>query len=135
MSNVLHQSVKEGDTVDIAAPFGDFYLRPELASASTPLVFLSAGVGQTAVVAMLNSQLASARPLTYATVARNRRVLAFNAHLCDAANKHNVAYRLFLSSPEDAVVGKDYDFEGRMTLAPIRDVLHLADPSTEYLYV
>ncbi|MFF4594324.1 MOSC domain-containing protein [Amycolatopsis sp. NPDC001319] len=56
-STYVHDVLKAGDTLDAAAPRGDFVLEP----GSGPVVLLSAGVGVTPVLAMLH-QLAAEEP-------------------------------------------------------------------------
>jgi len=50
-STYLHQHVRVGDLLDVAAPRGTFLL----AQADAPVLLLSAGVGATPVLAMLNA--------------------------------------------------------------------------------
>jgi ferredoxin-NADP reductase/MOSC domain-containing protein YiiM len=59
-SNFLHQSVRVGDRIDSSAPRGSFVLSND----TTPVVFLSAGIGITPLLAMLHAaaQQASATP-------------------------------------------------------------------------
>ena len=54
LSTLLHDTVREGDTLELAHPFGEFVL----AAGTAPTVLLSAGVGATPLVAMLNTLLA-----------------------------------------------------------------------------
>ena len=49
-SGQLHQTLNEGDVINISHPFGDFFLHEER---NTPVVLISAGVGQTPMQAML----------------------------------------------------------------------------------
>ncbi|MBP8223549.1 MAG: NO-inducible flavohemoprotein, partial [Aeromonas sp.] len=56
VSNLLHDHLQVGDKVDLMPPTGDFFLQ---ASASTPVVLLSAGVGLTPMLSMLNQLLSS----------------------------------------------------------------------------
>ena len=51
MSNHLHESLKEGDCIDVSAPLGDF----TLADDTRPVALVAAGVGITPILAMLNS--------------------------------------------------------------------------------
>ncbi|MET9231692.1 MOSC domain-containing protein [Lentzea sp. NPDC003310] len=51
VSTWLHDHVKAGDTLEVAAPRGEFVLRP----GDEPVVLLSAGVGITPVLAMLHA--------------------------------------------------------------------------------
>ncbi|WLI75936.1 NO-inducible flavohemoprotein [Kosakonia sp. H02] len=51
VSNWLHNEAKAGDIVHLAAPAGDFFMD---VAANTPVSLISAGVGQTPMLAMLN---------------------------------------------------------------------------------
>lgn len=70
VSSYLHDRLHVGDTIDVSAPRGEF----TLASGDTPVVFLSAGIGATPVLAMLQSlSLAtSRREIWWIYGARNR---------------------------------------------------------------
>ena len=118
----------------MACPYGDFFYTPSTTAPNAPLVLLSAGVGQTALLSILNSQLDNtSKPITYATVARDEKVHAFGDYLRGIAKEHkNVTYKTFYSSPRKAVQGKDYDLKGRMDLSKIKDNLHLDDQTTAY---
>ncbi|VEA69555.1 Nitric oxide dioxygenase [Serratia rubidaea] len=52
VSNYLHQKAQEGDVIDIAPPHGDFFLD---VTPNTPVALISAGVGQTPMLGMLNT--------------------------------------------------------------------------------
>lgn len=141
MSNVLHKDYQEGSIVNVASPYGDFYYAPSSSSPTAPLILLSAGVGQTPVMSMLNAQLvknnepdAPVKPITYITVARSPKVRAFKEHVKKLSDVHeNVKSRIFYSRPTDDVVeGKDYDFKGRMDLDKIKEDLYLGDKTAEY---
>ena len=68
-SSYLRQQVKAGDLLDVAAPRGTFLL----ADADTPVLLVSAGVGATPVLAMLQALAAehSRRPVWWLHAARN----------------------------------------------------------------
>ena len=57
-STYLHNQVRVGDLLDVAAPRGNFTLQP----GEKPVVLLSAGVGATPVLAMLHSLAAEISP-------------------------------------------------------------------------
>ena len=71
MSNFLHDRVHEGDTVELAPPFGDFFLD----DTQSPAVLISAGVGVTPLASMLHTILGSPapRPVSWVQVVRSRR--------------------------------------------------------------
>ncbi|WWC87451.1 uncharacterized protein L201_002340 [Kwoniella dendrophila CBS 6074] len=137
MSNLLHEKLHEGSIIDVASPYGDFFYEPSLIEPNAPLVLISAGVGQTALLSILNSQLENKeKPINYITVARNKKVHAFGNYIRGKVLKENpnVSYKVFYSSPEEGsdLSGKDYDVKGRMNLNQIKDNLYLDDKSTEY---
>lgn len=52
VSNLLHDNVQQGDVVELSHPAGEFYLANDNES---PLVLISAGIGLTPMLSMLNS--------------------------------------------------------------------------------
>ena len=113
----LHDHVEPGDVIDVGAPRGMFTLDP---GGDEPVVLLSAGVGVTPVLAMLESLSAAAseREVWWIHGARNRAEHAF----ADAARRHLAALpgarsHIRYSRPAASdVPGRDYDAEGRVTL-------------------
>jgi ferredoxin-NADP reductase/MOSC domain-containing protein YiiM/ferredoxin len=109
-SRYLHDHVKAGDVVDVAAPRGAFVLR----DGTDPVVLLSAGVGATPVLAMLHA-LASgraARPVWWVHGARNREEQAFAAEVDVLLAELPDAHRLVAFS-----AGPGGDVSGRLDLA------------------
>ncbi len=76
-SNYLHDAVKEGDTLEVLAPSGEF----QLTTATRPLVLLTGGVGITPAISMLDVAAASGRPVEFIHAALNSKVHAFRAHV------------------------------------------------------
>ena len=119
-STYLHQRVKVGDVLDVAAPRGTFLLK----DADTPVLLLSAGVGATPVLAMLQALAVQRSPRTvwWLHAARDGASHPFAvqartllAHL--PAGRSFVAY----SAPRDTDrLGVDYTFAGRFDLGQIR---------------
>lgn len=105
VSTYLH-SLKVGDKVDFIPPAGDFVLN----TASTkPLVLISAGVGQTAILTMLEAALAdSTRPITYIHTAKDEAAHAFKQHV----------ERLAASHPGRVTIHTWYSRAGRGRLTP-----------------
>jgi ferredoxin-NADP reductase/MOSC domain-containing protein YiiM len=118
VSRHLHDRVRSGDVLEVAAPRGLFTLH----AGSEPVVLVSAGVGATPVLAMLESLAGSEREVWWVHGARNRAEHAF----ADEARRHLLALpaarsHVRYSRPAASdVPGRDYDAEGRVTL----DVLH-----------
>lgn len=80
VSNQLHDKVEVGDTILLSAPAGDFKLNPALINQNKiPLVLISAGVGVTPVLSMLETQVRenSERPIIWAYACQNFEHHAF----------------------------------------------------------
>jgi ferredoxin-NADP reductase/MOSC domain-containing protein YiiM/ferredoxin len=115
-SRYLHERVKVGDLLDVAAPRGDFVLR----EGTRPVVLLSAGVGATPVLAMLHALARdrSSRSVWWLHGARNHDEHAFGAEvdglLATLPNTHRlVAY----SKPTNpGAASADHDLSGRLDL-------------------
>lgn len=116
----LRERVHVGDTLDVAAPRGEFVLRP----GSRPVVFLSAGIGVTPVLAMLRAlaQSASTRPLWWCYGARSGAEHPFarevEALLRALPNSHRViAYSRPLPGDRPGV---GFDTAGRLDAGMLR---------------
>jgi nitric oxide dioxygenase len=134
LSNLLHDTLQEGDDIDVAYPFGDFFLD----SGSGPVVLLAAGVGVTPLMAMLNALLADGatpkRKITWIQAARTPAALPFRQHISDAVRKHpeQLQTSLFYSNPEGAPAGEKF-IQGRIDLSKVDPaLLHLEDKIAEY---
>lgn len=91
----LHDHVRVGDTLQIFPPAGDFTLR----DASRPLVLLTAGVGITPAIAMLQAAPLS-RDVTFIHCARNGAVQSFDAWIREqGAKRAHFDYYVCLSDP------------------------------------
>ena len=99
VSNYLHDQVAEGDTLQLFPPAGDFVLRPS----SKPLALITAGVGITPALAMLEQALSSGRPIHFIHCARHSGVQAFRTWLESMAAKHPQLQRFYCySEPRSA---------------------------------
>jgi ferredoxin-NADP reductase/MOSC domain-containing protein YiiM len=121
-SQFVHDHVRAGDLLDVAAPRGTFTLRPSAA----PAVFVSAGVGATPVLAMLHAlaDTKSSRDVWWLHGARSRAEEPFRAEsrtLLDALpNGHR---HICYSHPEpDDIGGQDYQTNGRLTASVLAAV-------------
>lgn len=118
-SAYLHTQVKEGDRLSISAPRGSFCLETD----DHPLVFWSAGIGITPVLAMLHELAARpASPLRkvyWVHGARSGDENAFAAEVDGLLKQLGSAVRLVAFSQPLAVdsMGHDYDVQGRITMA------------------
>ncbi|MEA5104549.1 NO-inducible flavohemoprotein [Pantoea sp. S18] len=126
VSGWLHDNAQVGDIVQCAAPAGDFFLQAE---AATPITLISAGVGQTPMLAML------------ANLAQQQHAAAVNwLHAAEAGSQHafaeevkslgarlpNFTSHVWYRQPESADAGR-YDAQGLMDLASVSATLNQAD--------
>lgn len=148
VSNYLHDDLQVGDTVSLSAPAGDFALNKALMMQNDiPLVLISAGVGVTPILSMLEAQVATnpQRPIIWVYACQNKDHHAFNdkTHelLASAANveKHifyfedgqllDNAWLATLPKPADVYVCGSMPFmesiiDGLMTLEHGVDSVH-----------
>lgn len=125
VSNILHNSYKEGDIVELSRPQGDFSVDVTDASKATaPIVFLSAGVGVTPLRSIMDTVLESptsvqkGRPVSWVQASRDKANQVFGQHIKDVAARHeNVNTKIFLDNvAESDVKGVDYDFSSKLDL-------------------
>lgn len=134
MSNLLHATLSEGDQIEIAFPFGEFFLN----ESSAPVVLLSAGVGLTPLLAMLNTlvRTGAEREVNWVQAVRSGRVHAFREHVRNVREAHpdRVRTHIFYSEPSPSdVEGRDFDVRGRLDLEKVpRDVLRLDAKDAQY---
>ena len=96
-SNFLHDSVQEGDLVELLPPCGEFVLE----SAHRPLVLLTGGVGITPAISMLKAAAPSGRPIEFVHAALNGTVHAFRDEVDALAEAHpNVRICYVYSDPQ-----------------------------------
>ncbi len=84
VSTYLHDELAEGDRLELFPPAGDFILRPS----SKPLALITAGVGITPALAMLDHALDSGRPVHFIHCARHSGVHAFRELLDSKVAAH-----------------------------------------------
>jgi len=114
-SRFLHDSVKVGDVLDVAAPRGSFILR----DGSGPVVLISAGVGATPVLAMLHALSGSEREIWWLHGARNRDEHAFGTEADALLDALPHAHRVLAYSRPGAE-DRGYDLQGRLDLATLQ---------------
>jgi nitric oxide dioxygenase len=133
----MHDTMKEGDTLRVSHPAGDFFLSPSQAP-DTPLVLISGGIGLTPLMSILNSLVTKqcTRPISWIHGARCKNVRAFGEHIQKVkASNENVQVTLFNDQPgADEVEGKDYDYAGFVDLEKLdkQKVLFLDNEKTQY---
>lgn len=90
VSNMLHDSVDVGSTLDIAAPCGEFFLDTQ-ARHTRPLVLLAAGIGITPILSIARAALAVTpdRSIILVHACLNEDVQAFRDVLDGLADAHD----------------------------------------------
>lgn len=136
ISNILHDTKHEGDVVQVSPPQGEFFLDLQK-NTDSPVVLISAGVGLTPMVSILNTlvERGSARPISYIHAARSKEVDAFHDHVQEIATSNsNVRSWVFVKNlPADNYGHPVKDLAGRMDLSKVKDAaLHLDDSTTVY---
>jgi ferredoxin-NADP reductase/MOSC domain-containing protein YiiM len=123
-SNYFHDQVEVGTTLKARPPIGKFSLDPD---SGRPVVLVSAGVGLTPLISMLNTivERRSGRPTWFVHGARNGREHAFGAHVRRLAAEHdNVRVHVRYSRPDaEDVAGRDYDSQGRVDVELLKSLL------------
>ncbi|MGL4477194.1 MAG: NO-inducible flavohemoprotein, partial [Aeromonas veronii] len=122
VSNLLHDHLQAGDKIEVMPPTGDFYLK---ADSQTPVVLLSAGVGVTPMMSMLNQLLESAHQaeITWLHACEQGAVHAFREDIQQKSRQHpNLLSRVWYREPEASdVQGEDYDLAGTMDLTAVKE--------------
>ncbi len=128
-SRHLHERISAGDVLNVRAPMGSFVLDPH---STRPLVLIGAGVGITPLLAMLREQLNTqqARPVHLFHGARSLADLPFRDELAGLQQRAGGLLQVHraLSQPEEqALLGRDYQFAGRLGIEQVKVTLALGD--------
>ena len=104
VSNHLHDHVDVGDTILLSAPAGDFELNQDLIQQNDiPLVLVSAGVGVTPILSMLEAQVTAnpKRPIVWVYACQNKEHHAFDSKVNELlAAADNVEKHIFYFEAE-----------------------------------
>ena len=99
VSNHLHDHLDVGDTILLSAPAGDFELNQDLIQQNDiPLVLVSAGVGVTPILSMLEAQVTAnpKRPIIWVYACQNKEHHAFDSKVNELlAAADNVEKHIF----------------------------------------
>ena len=140
ISNVLHEEMKVGDLIQVSHLVGDFYIDTrKLSNFDNPIVLISAGVGLTPQLSILNilTSKNTKRKISWIHSVRNSQVEAFRHHIQETEKTYdNVRCHVFNKElGEDDRQGVDYHFRGRMSLDKLDadQDLCINDSSTESL--
>ncbi|MUV04678.1 NO-inducible flavohemoprotein [Flavobacterium rakeshii] len=120
ISNRLHQHIEEGNVIDLSAPAGTFVLD---AQKSNPKVFISGGVGQTPLMAMLEELIAKnntdSLPITWIHGCKGTTVHAFKDRLQELQEYSISLKKHIFYDSKDQMVANTY--QGWVDLSLIKD--------------
>lgn len=121
-SGYLHAHLAVGDQLETAAPRGTFILD----RTRTPVLLISAGIGATPVLAMLNALVEehSDREIWWLHGARRGREQPFVTETRRLlASLPNVHTRIYFSRPDPGdLQGRDFDHAGRLTASALAEL-------------
>ena len=128
-SNHFHDSVNEGDILDIKAPGGHFFMDT---TKQSPVVLIGGGIGLTPVLSMLNQivESGSKRETWFFYGVRDSNEQVMKEHLEQIARENeNVHMCVCYSRPQETdVEGKDYQYAERVSVDLFKRIL----PSNNY---
>ncbi|MGF1738601.1 NO-inducible flavohemoprotein [Photobacterium satsumensis] len=131
VSSYLHDTLQVGDNIQLAPPAGDFFLD---VAAATPIALISAGVGLTPTLSMLETLTNHKADVHWLHAAENGKHHAFKNSVARivAAQEHissNIWYRepLVTDSPAE-----DYQFDGMMDLSKVKALV--TTPGMQYYF-
>lgn len=133
VSNYLHESIQEGDELEITAPAGDFVLNQQ---SDKPVVLLSGGVGLTPMLSMLKtvSEKQPNRAVTFVHAAQNSNVHAMHDEINIINDKFPQVktYVCYDSPTEEDRQNSKFDKEGYIDLEWLQSII--ADKDSEYYF-
>lgn len=112
VSNHLHDHVHVGSELLLNAPSGAFTLVP----GARPIIFISAGVGITPIVPLLQQALGTGRELTLIQCARDSKVHAFKEHIDRNAENHPQLQRYYCYDHDEGLEAHAPHGVGYLTL-------------------
>ena len=123
-SNYFHDQVEPGTKLLAKAPRGKFFLDSK---SENPVVLLSAGVGLTPLISMMNAVVDSGsnREVWFIHGARNSAEHAMGDHIRKLAQRYdNVHVHVAYSKPlKENLVGRDYDSKGYVDVELLKKIL------------
>ncbi|MBI1772585.1 MAG: NO-inducible flavohemoprotein [Burkholderiales bacterium] len=120
VSNVLHRDFHEGSILDVAPPMGDYILHEDR---DTPVVLISAGVGVTPKLAMLEHLLKqnTTRKIRFVHACRHGGVHAFKQQVRALSQQYTQVKSLtYYEAPRaEDQQSVDYDQQGRLDMKTV----------------
>lgn len=129
VSNYLHDKINIGDKVNLVAPAGDFFLN---VNSQTPVTLISAGVGLTPMLAMLETLTQHQATVNWLHATENGQQHAYKDHVKTLANQHShIAALTWYNAPTSSDrQAEDYDYQGLIELDKITD--QISDPEMHF---
>lgn len=133
VSQHLHNQVEVGDTVELRAPQGAFWMDTD---EKRPAVLLAGGVGITPMISMARQAATDGfarrhlRPLTvfHSAQTTDQRAFAKEFATLQSASQGRLRYISLIEQPaEHEEVGQEFDVNGRISSDLLQSVLPLAD--------
>ncbi|EMC99462.1 hypothetical protein BAUCODRAFT_337528 [Baudoinia panamericana UAMH 10762] len=140
ISNIMHSTKSVGDLIKLSHPAGEFFCDPQKdMDSQTPVVLISAGVGVTPMISILNTSIKKnhEQKISFIHGARTTKLQAFRRHVHEVVAQHpNVTASIFVKTPDARTdtEGVDYRFASRIQLDVLdrsKD-LFLDDQKTKY---
>lgn len=132
VSSLLHDSYEVGDELAVIPPAGDFFLDTQEV---TPVVLISAGVGLTPMMSMLNYRLAddSHANITWLHACENGELHGFKSYINNQIHHHDKLTRFvwYRQPNSQDLPAEDYQFEGTMELSKVADKIQ---PNARYYF-
>lgn len=120
VSNYLHASIKEGDSLSVGMPAGVFTLK----DTDKPVVLIAGGVGITPILSMYKALAKAAkRPVYLIQCALNSQTQAFQEEIKSLTNEQVRAYTIFNTPVQGDELGKTHDFEGFLSKTILETIL------------
>lgn len=133
VSRFLHEQAEVGDVIQLAPPHGDFFMEIDPA---TPVALISAGVGLTPMLSMLNSldKNKHQAEIVWLHGTHSGATHAFADEVATIAERMpNLVRHVWYREPTaEDVAGRDYDSPGRMNLDPCP--VALDNPQMHYYF-
>ncbi|MCD9464697.1 nitric oxide dioxygenase [Photobacterium phosphoreum] len=129
VSNYLHDKINIGDKVNLVAPAGDFFLN---VNSQTPVTLISAGVGLTPMLAMLETLTQHQATVNWLHATENSQQHAYKDHVKTLANQHShIAVLTWYNAPTSSDrQAEDYDYQGLIELDKITN--QISDPEMHF---
>lgn len=112
LSKKLCDEIKEGDTIEITSPMGNFVLK----ESERPLVLLGGGIGVTPMLAMAYDTMGKEREVQFIYSIPNGKNHSFKGEIEEIGKYPNVKNTIFYTRPtEGEKIGFKFDKKGRIS--------------------